>query len=105
MKKMTKYERGIAARYFDATYKSVRDCYIKPSIAKIGIEESIIRAMVANHGADYRVISYNIMMFTCAYMFLLNGRVHLHYFTPSKTEVIDIHDMVCNNDYVMNKFI
>lgn len=105
MKKMTKHDRAIADRYFGATCKSVRNAYSKPNITKIGIEDAIIRAMVANHGADYRVISYNSMMFKCGYLFMMNGRVHLHYFTRSKTLVIDIHDMVCGNERIMNMFI
>lgn len=102
---MTKYHRIIASRYFNAKFKSVCECYSKPSMTKIGIEEAIIRNMVANHGAYYRVISYNSMMFTCGYLFMMNGRVHLHYFTRSKTEVIDIHDMVCGNEQILNMFI
>lgn len=72
-------------------YRMVYDCYIKPSAAKDAAENTIWLQMKERSGYGYTVVSYNTMVFTCAYLFQHpeDGNLILCYKTPSHTYYID----------------
>lgn len=72
-------------------YRQVHDCYAKPSAAKDAAENRILVEMVDCNGYGYTVVSYNTMVFTCAYLFPHpeDGNLILCYETPTNTYYID----------------
>ena len=56
-------------------YRFVSDCYKNPSWAKMSVEEAITNEIYSKGGYGYSVISYNINMFTCGYLFNRDGEV------------------------------
>lgn len=71
--------------------RSVFDCYAKPSEAKKAAEYVILLEMRERNGYGYTVVSYNTMVFTCAYLFPHpeDGNLILCYETHANTYYID----------------
>lgn len=72
-------------------YRMVHDCYGRPSAAKEAAENRIWREMKKRNGCGYTIVSYNTMIFTCAYLFPHpeDGNIILCYETPYHTYYID----------------
>lgn len=72
-------------------YCMVDDCYSRPSAAKQQAENRIRNKMRERNGYGYTVVSYNTMVFTCAYLFMHpeDGNLILCYETPYHTYYID----------------
>ena len=74
--------------YLNAPNKTVLDCYDRPSSRKIKIEQNIVNYMNTQGGSGYKVLSYNIMQFTCAY--IIKEKNQLIYLTRDYTRIIDL---------------
>ena len=72
--------------YVLSQYRSVNECYNKPSKYKQMAENIIIEEMEVNGGRDYKIISHNKHFFTAGYRIgdLLVVR------TPTKTIKIEL---------------
>ena len=72
-------------------YRMVDDCYSRPSAEKEAAENRIWNKMKERNGYGYAVVSYNTMVFTCAYLFPHpeDGNLILCYETPYNTYYID----------------
>lgn len=74
-------------RYLDAVrkygYRTVSLCYKSPSVSKINAEALIATEFYRNGGYSYTVISYNIQMFTCGYLYQRNGATYFVIHTPT----------------------
>ena len=72
-------------------YRMDDDCYSRPSAAKETAENRIWNKMCERNGYGYAVVSYNTMVFTCAYLFPHpeDGNLILCYETPCNTYYID----------------
>lgn len=84
---MNKQQKQILANYETAENTSVSECYAKPSSAKVHAENEIKLEMIKELGFDYKVLSYNTNMFTCAYK---TARNTLIYHTPTRKVVINL---------------
>lgn len=79
----TKRAQGYISAYNRATADTIYKCYKKPSDRKSRIEWDINYYRRKCGGYDYRVLSYNSQMFTCAYRVKdVNGDEWLRVFTP-----------------------
>lgn len=72
-------------------YRMVDDCYSRPSVSKELAENRIWNKMSERNGYGYTVVSYNAMVFTCAYLFPHPEDCNpiLCYETPYHTYYID----------------
>ena len=65
-------------------YRSIYDCYKNPSWAKVEAENAILKECYNYYdGYGYSVISYNINMFTCGYLFNKDGELWFAVHTPN----------------------
>jgi len=80
-----KQKEAILQRYNNSYYTSVLDVYDKPSTEKRRIEKRIVNEMINEDGRGYKVLSYNCMMFTCAYT---TKEGNIKYFTKNYTWII-----------------
>ena len=86
---MNKRQTNIVKAYRRSTDRRLEDVYSTFSTAKRNAYEYCINDMVNNSGYDFRILSYNTFMFTCAYRYEdVNGRLHLVYHTANKREDI-----------------
>lgn len=88
---MNKKEIGMLATYNHAarTPRYVRDCYIRPSEAKIAAEERILREMLDRGGRGYTVCGHNCDMFSAAYTFVKDGKTFVCYHTASHVYTVE----------------
>ena len=63
-------------------YRHLCDCYKNPSWAKVKAESAIIKECYNYDGYGYSVISYNTSMFTCGYLFKMDGELWFAVHTP-----------------------
>ena len=72
-------------------YRTVHDCYSKPSAAKDAAENRIWLEMKERKGYGYTVTSYMTFTFSCAYLFPHpeDGNLILCYETPYNAYYID----------------
>lgn len=77
------YERYLyAVRQYGC--RSLNNCYKNPSWAKVKAEREIIKECYNDKGGyGYSVISYNINMFTCGYLFNRDGELWFAVHTPT----------------------
>ena len=89
---MNKTEKAIVEAYQKSEYYGLYDCYAKPSIAKLDIQMSIIEEMRWHKGFDFRILSFNTFMFTCAYRIDRDDKPTdiLVYHSPAKRLIIEI---------------
>ena len=64
-------------------YRDLCDCYKNPSWAKVRAEREIVEEICNKGGYGYSVISYNISMFTCGYLYRHNGDTYFVIHTPT----------------------
>lgn len=76
----------IITRYNNSRIGSVYECYTKPSTRKCVAERAIMHEMAENNGYDYRILSYNSQMFTCAYRYKLGNTEMLVFHTKCRHE-------------------
>lgn len=67
--RVKKYYQGYIWAVNKYGYRSIYDCYKKPSRAKIRAERVIANEIDSRDGYGYSVISYNTSIFTCGYLF------------------------------------
>lgn len=93
---MTKQQEQIINAYKRTDKRSIYECYKKPSNYKLNAEQTIKNEMVDYNGFGYRVLTYNINKFTCAYKYSkvnkYTGEVFetLVYHTPTKRLEINL---------------
>lgn len=84
--------RSYYARYLDVVrnygYRTVSLCYQRPSDSKINAEARIATEVYRNGGYGYTVISYNVQMFTCGYLYEHNGATYFVIHTPTERGVL-----------------
>ena len=89
---MTKKNKACLYSYRQATYRSVNEAYIRPSLTKQAIERHILQDMVLLNGYDYKVCSRNCFHFTAGFLFKKDNKEHLMFYTPTRTEDIIIDE-------------
>jgi hypothetical protein len=68
-KLMTEQNQQIIKNYNKSYKTNLLQCYTKPSEKKFKAEQKIIDEMAKLGGYGYKIISYNIYNFSCAYMY------------------------------------
>ena len=89
----TKKAQDIIKTYFNSNIQTVEQCYQNPSSSKRSVESQIKCDMInVCNGFDYRILSYNKSVFTCAFRYRVihkeTGKyvcTVLRYYTPSQT--------------------
>lgn len=76
----------IIAKYDNSTIGTVYDCYTNPSTKKCVAERAIMHEMLENNGYDYRILSYNTNMFTCAYRYKIGNAEMLVFHSKYRRE-------------------
>lgn len=87
---MNKQDKRILNNYMNSEYYSLSQKYNTCSYAKMQAEYEILQDMRKLGGYDYKIISGNSHMFSCAFTFEENGKKFLKYFTRTKTQVFEI---------------
>ena len=73
-------------QYFEATAKTLYDCYKKPSARKVAVYEALVRRCALSGGYGFRVLSHTVSYFTAAWLNkCANGREVLTVVFPTKT--------------------
>ena len=85
---MTKRQRAIVNSYYDSTIRELGKCYHTFSERKLQAYKNCVHHYLEDDGQDFRIISYNIHIFTVGYT--IDNGTKLVYITPSKKEVIEI---------------
>ena len=88
--KQQEQAKAIYTEYLNTPNKTILDCYARPSEEKIRIEAIIIDRMHAQGGSGYKVLSYNVNQFTCAYV--IKEKNQLIYLTRDYMRVIDLNN-------------
>lgn len=78
----SKKAAALAQNYWNSYYRTLHDCYARPSYAKEMADFECRQIMVEYGGYDYRICSYNCQMFTAAFRFKEKGVEYLAYITP-----------------------
>lgn len=70
---------------------SLFDCYDKPSQAKVEAENECMNKMYAEHGYDFRILSYNTFAFTCGWVMEdpETGVIMLRVETPENSYIME----------------
>lgn len=80
---------GFLQSYERSIFRTIRECYVSPSKAKIYAEAECYNKMVKQCGFDFRILSYNIQHFTCGWLTEdINGVQTLHVETTSNSYII-----------------
>lgn len=91
---MNKRQTNILQLYRVSIDRRLEDVYSTFSTAKRKAYEDCIYDMLSNGGYDFKILSYNTYMFTCAYRYEdAKGFIHLVYHTATKREDITISIM------------
>lgn len=77
----SKKAAALAQNYWNSYYRTLNDCYARPSHAKENADFWCRQKMVEYGGFDYRICSYNCQTFTAAFRFKENGVEYLCYMT------------------------
>ena len=85
---MTKRQRAIIDSYYNSTITELGECYHKFSERKRQAYNNCIAHKRLDGGDDFRIISYNVNIFTVGYT--IDNGTKLVYITPTKKEVIEI---------------
>lgn len=90
---MNKKDKNTIFNYLRSTNYNLMDCYRTASCYKWRAYNDIIQEMNNNNGYNFKIISYNQMMFTCGFTFENeNGGKFLKYYTPTKTSILFLGD-------------
>ncbi len=65
---MNKQQKHYLQQYATSHDFSIFDAYNNPSSTKRAIEQYYLNEMNINGGYDFRILSHNCQVFTCAYM-------------------------------------
>lgn len=80
---------GFLQSYERSNFRTIRDCYVSPSKAKIYAEAECYNKMVKQFGFGFRILSYNCYHFTCGWLAEdINGVQTLHVETASNSYII-----------------
>lgn len=85
---MKQRDKNRLIRYFNATPKSLYDCYKNPSKIKQEIYNDIRRDCIDDNGTGLKIISANAHQFSAGYLLTINGEEFLKYYTKSETQLI-----------------
>ena len=59
---------GFLQSYERSNYRTIRDCYVSPSKAKIDAEFNCYNKMIKQCGFGFRIMGYNTFSFTCGWL-------------------------------------
>ena len=77
----SKKATALAQNYWNSYYRTLNDCYVRPSCAKESADFWCRQKMVEKGGYDYRICSFNCQMFTAAFRYKEKGVEYLCYMT------------------------
>lgn len=75
--------------YERSNFKTIRDCYVSPSTAKIDAEFYCYNKMTRQCGFGFRIMSYNCHTFVCGWL------------TEDETGLQTLHVETANNSYII----
>ena len=80
---------GFLQSYERSNFKSLRDCYVSPSTAKIDAEFQCYNKMTRQCGFGFRIMSHNCQTFTCGWL------------TENETGLQTLHVETGYNSYII----
>lgn len=95
---MTAEEKTCLIRYNNSIkqhgYRHIKYCYNYPSKIKLAIWHDIAMQCHELHGTGLTVVTYNSHVFTVAFKYKKDGKVHLVYFASSYTLDFEVPEHV-----------
>ena len=80
---------GFIQSYERSNFRTIRDCYVSPSTAKIDAEFQCYNKMTRQYGFGFRIMSYNTFSFTCGWL------------TEDEKGLQTLHVETANNSYII----
>ena len=78
-------------RHQNSHLYGLSDCYKNPSRNKFDAYLACRNLMRKYEGFDFRIISYNSMIFTVGFFGYLNNRLNFFYITPENIRYMEIY--------------
>lgn len=79
---MNKEKEYYKELYLKSNYCTILSVYKNPSDKKHKIQENILNQCLEDRGHHFRILSYNIYRFTCAYKIVIAGVEYIKVFYP-----------------------